>query len=182
MTVVTISYAVARQIADHAARQLPGEACGLLAGKGGHIAAAYPARNAAATPRTRFQVDPRDQLQALKAIDEAGLDWIGAYHSHPRGAPIPSTSDIKDGVDSGLLQLIVSLAQAEPRLKLWRVERRGIKPIELIYETEAPPQEDPALSPAQQAAVVMVAIAALLILLVISFTLLPPAPALSPAT
>ena len=112
MTVVTIPHMVARQIADHAAAQSPAEACGMLAGRGDHIAAAYPLRNAASMPHTRFQADPREQVQALKAIDEARLDWLGVYHSHPRSAPIPSQSDIDECADSGLLQLIVSLERA----------------------------------------------------------------------
>ncbi len=180
MSTVKIPYAVARQIAEHAARQLPDEACGLLAGARDHIEAAYPARNAAERPRTRFLVDPHEQLQALKAIDAAGLEWIGVYHSHPCGAPIPSKTDVEDCVDSGLLQLIVSLERTQPRLKLWRIARHAVDPIELVYATETPPEE-PALSPAQQAAVVLVAIAALLLLLIISFSLLPPAPDILPA-
>lgn len=178
--VLTITYAVARQIADHAAKQLPCEACGLLAGTRDHIAAAHPLQNVADMPQTQFQIDPREQLQALKAIDDAQLDWIGTYHSHPRSAPIPSQSDIKECADSGLLQLIVSLEGRRPQLKLWRVDRDSVVPIELVYETDNSPEYEPALSPAQQAAILIVALAAVLILLLISFTLLPPAPEIMP--
>ena len=178
---VAISYAVARQIADHALAALPNEACGLLAGAGDRIAAAHPLANAADTPRTRFQLDPGEQLRALKAIDQAELEWIGAYHSHPRGAPIPSPADIEQSADSGLLQLIVSLEGAKPRLKLWRVDRDAATPIDLVYDTDDPPEYERALSPSQRAAVIAVAIAALLILLIVSFTLLPPAPEIPPA-
>ena len=96
-----ISYAVARQIADHARCQLPYEACGLLAGMDTQILAAHPLRNVADSPQKQFQLDPREQLQALKAIDKAQLDWIGVYHSHPRSAPIPSQSDMEQCADSG---------------------------------------------------------------------------------
>ncbi len=181
MMTVKIPYSVARQIADHAFSQQPREACGLLAGKAERILAAYPLVNRAEQPRARFQIDPREQLRALKAIDEAQLDWIGAYHSHPRSAPIPSQIDIEECVDCGLLQLIVSLESRKPRLKLWRVARDAVRPIDLIYESDQPPSIEPALSPSQQAAVILAAIAAVLILLIISITLLPPAPALMPA-
>ncbi len=180
MMIFTISYPVARQIADHAAKQHPCEACGLLAGTRDRIAAAHPLRNVADMPQTRFQIDPREQLQSLKAIDAAQLDWIGTYHSHPRSAPIPSQSDIRECADSGLLQLIVSLESRRPQLKLWRVDRDFVVPIELVYETEDPPASEPALSPTQQAAILIVAVAAVLILLLISFTLLPPAPEIRP--
>ncbi|MCY3866574.1 MAG: M67 family metallopeptidase [Chloroflexi bacterium] len=177
-----ISYEVARQIADHARSQLPCEACGLLAGTDAQILAAHPMRNMANSPRTQFQLDPREQLQALKAIDQAQLDWIGVYHSHPRSAPIPSQSDMNQCADSGLLQLIVSLERLKPQLKLWRVDRDSAVPIELVYATEKTPDDEPALSPSQQAAIVIVAVAAVLILLIISFTLLPPAPDIRPTS
>ena len=125
---VRIPYLVARQIADHAASQQPSEACGLLAGRTDHILAAYPLRNIARAPQARFEIDPGEQLQALKAIDEARLDWIGAYHSHPHSAPIPSRADIAECADSGLLQLIVSLARSKPQLKLWRINRDSVAP------------------------------------------------------
>lgn len=177
-----ISYAVARQIADHARGQLPREACGLLAGTDAQILAAHPMRNVSDSPQTRFQIEPREQLQALKAIDQAQLDWIGVYHSHPRSAPIPSQTDREQCADSGLLQLIVSLERLKPQLKLWRLDRDSAVPIELMYDTEEAPDDEPSLSPWQQAAVVIVAVAAVLILLVISFTLLPPAPEIRPAS
>ena len=181
MMAATISYAVARQIADHSAGQQPKEACGLLGGRADRILAAYPLKNVAQAPQARYEIDPREQLLALKAIDGAQLDWLGVYHSHPRSAPIPSQSDIAECADSGLLQLIVSLERSKPRLKLWRVDRDSVSPIELLYETEIAPEREPALSQSQQAALVIAAIAAALILLIISFALLPPAPDLMPA-
>lgn len=181
MMAFTIPYSVARQIADQAASQQPREACGLLAGTADHILEAYPLPNVAETPQSRFQIDPRQQVAALKAIDDAQLDWIGVYHSHPRSAPIPSQSDIEECVDSGLLQLIVSLERRKPQLKLWRVSRDCVTPIELVYDTDEPAEHEPALSPSQQTAVLIAAIAAVLILLIISITLLPPAPEIMPA-
>jgi proteasome lid subunit RPN8/RPN11 len=177
---VTIAYPVARQIVDHAADQLPNEACGLLAGSTDHIVAAHPLRNIAAAPETQFQVDPAEQLRALKAIDAAELDWIGLYHSHPRNAPIPSERDIRECADSGLLQLIVSLERAKPQLKLWSVEQSSVRSLELVYDIVGEPDKERPLSRPQQAAVVIVGIVAVLIMLLISFTLLPPAPEIMP--
>lgn len=179
---VTIAYQVARQIADHGADQYPSEACGLLAGTEDHIAAAFPMRNVAEAAETRFQVDPNEQLQALKAIDEARLEWIGIYHSHPRSAPIPSTSDLREWADSGLLQLIVSLERSKPQLKLWRLDQSSVSAEDLVYETATRPEFERPLTQSQQAALLVVAIAAALILLIISFSLLPPAPEIAPVT
>jgi len=173
---VKIAYPVARQIADHAADQAPAEACGLLAGANNHIAAAHPLQNIAAAPETRFAADPKAQLRALKAIEASGLDWLGVYHSHPRSAPIPSPEDIQSCADNGLLQLIVSLEGAKPQLKLWRVERSSVEPIDLVYDTVHDHDSQHGLTKRQRAAVIAAGIAAALVLLFVSISLLPPAP------
>ncbi len=177
----TIPNPVARQIADHALAESPLEACGLLAGTGDHIAAAFPMRNVAAAARSSFQVNPNEQLQTLKAIDGAQLDWIGVYHSHPQSAPIPSPDDVNEWVDHGLLQLIVSLEQSAPQLKLWRLGETSVSPVDLIYDTAKEPEHEPALTRSQQTALLLVIFAAVLILLIISFSLLPAAPEITPA-
>ena len=179
---VTIAYPLARQIADHALAESPLEACGLLAGTSDHIAAAFPMRNGAQAAECRFQVSPNEQLQTLKAIDDARLEWIGVYHSHPHSAPIPSAADVNEWADSGLLQLIVSLEQSKPQLKLWRLRDTSVCPVELIYETAKLPEHEPPLTRFQQAALLIVILAAVLILLIISFSLLPAAPEIAPPT
>lgn len=178
---ITIPYPVARQIADHALAESPLEACGLLAGTGDHITAAYPIRNDAPAAEKRYKLDPNEQLPALKAIDDARLEWIGVYHSHPQSAPIPSTADVNEWADSGLLQLIVSLERSKPQLKLWRLGEASVSAVDLVYETAEGPAHEPALTRSQQAALLIVILAAVLILLIISFSLLPPAPEIAPA-
>ena len=54
-----ISYAVARQIVDHAVAETPNEACGLLAGSGDTISMALKLPNAAAEPSRHFAFEPR---------------------------------------------------------------------------------------------------------------------------
>ncbi|MCY3833218.1 MAG: M67 family metallopeptidase [Chloroflexi bacterium] len=178
---VTIAYSVARQLVDDAARQAPAEACGLLAGTNNHIAAAHPLRNIAAAPETQFRADPEEQLQALKAIDAAGRNWLGVYHSHPTSAPIPSPQDIDQCADGGLLQLIVSLEGAQPELKLWRVDQASVAPVDLVYDTVHDHDSQRRFTKSQQAAVIAVGIAAVLIMLLVSLSLLPPAPEILPS-
>ena len=177
---VKISYSAARQIAEHATAQAPSEACGLLGGRTDHILDTIPVRNAALSPEIHFKLDPEDQLKAMKAIDDANLEWIGVYHSHPHSAPLPSETDIKESIDTELLQLIVSLERSKPQLKLWRVERSSVTPVELQFDSEEESLEDAAPTRKQQVAILVVGIAAVLILLLVSFTLLPPAPEITP--
>ncbi|MCY3976842.1 MAG: M67 family metallopeptidase [Chloroflexi bacterium] len=178
----SIPFPVARQIADHALAESPLEACGLLAGTDGHIGAAFPIRNVAQAANKRYELDPKDQLLALKAIDDGRLEWIGVYHSHPQSAPIPSTADVNEWADSGLLQLIVSLERSIPQLKLWRLGETSVCPVDLVYVTAKLPEHEPDLTRSQQAALLIVILAAVLMLLIIAFTLLPPAPEIAPAS
>ncbi len=175
-----IAYAVASQIADHAEADAPIEACGLLAGESNSIKRAIPLRNNAATPSKHFRLAPEEQLKTMKAIDEAGLDWIGIYHSHPRSAPIPSQTDIAAALDAKLLHLIISLEHARPKLKLWRIDGNAVSPIELIFETGATDDEGSQFSTRQRVAIAVVGIASFLLLVAISLLLLPPAPELAP--
>lgn len=177
---VRIAYAVARQIADHALAEAPNEACGILAGAGERISRAVPLNNAADAPEAQFRFDPNEQLEALKALDAAGLDWLGVYHSHPHSPPIPSAEDIQAAVDSSLLQLIVSLESAKPRLKLWLLDGFSVTPIALTFDTQIDVGIDDHLSRNKQVAMVIAGIASVLLLLAISLMLLPPAPELTP--
>ena len=173
---VRVTYAVARQIADHALSAAPHEACGILAGSGELISRAIALENAAEAPDRQFRLDPEEQLAALKALDAAELDWVGVYHSHPSSRPIPSPEDIAAAVDSGLLQLIVSLEGARPKLKLWQVERSSVRPIALVLDSDNRAQIDDRLSRGHQVAIVIAAVASVLLLLAVSLMLLPPAP------
>ena len=74
-----IAYAVARQIADLAQAQVPHEVCGLLAGKGDDISKCLPVSNIAGSREDQYELDPGEELKALKAIDAAGLRWIGDF-------------------------------------------------------------------------------------------------------
>ncbi len=170
-----IAYSAAREIAEDAARRAPDEACGLLAGKGALISLALPIPNAAASPEARFALAPDEQLRGLKRIDALGLDWLGVYHSHPGSPPIPSPSDFAGALDEGLLQLIVSLEQPKPRLKLWRIDGASALPLELLYQDEAEDDEDEP-GAREQALIIIMSLAALLILLYMALSLLPPAP------
>ena len=42
-----------------------------------------PVRNAHPDPQRRYLMDPREQLHAYRAIEDAGLEVIAYYHSHP---------------------------------------------------------------------------------------------------
>jgi len=80
-----------RQVAEEA----PLESCGLLAGIQDEVRQVVPLPNALKSA-TRFRLDPNDQWAAFQQIEGAGLEMLAIYHSHPKGPPHPSQTDIDE--------------------------------------------------------------------------------------
>ena len=87
----------------------------------------YPAENAAATPETRYEIAPAEELALLERVDDAGLEVVGFYHSHPRGPPAPSETDARLAAWPGRSYVVVSLAAAEPTVGSWRWTGEGFR-------------------------------------------------------
>lgn len=105
-----------------AVAEAPLECCGLLAGDPvtGVVTSYHRCANAAASARV-YTVDSRDLLRASRAADDAGLEIIGVLHSHTHTPPYPSATDIAQAPDPSWHFAIVSLADAEPSLRSFRI-------------------------------------------------------------
>jgi proteasome lid subunit RPN8/RPN11 len=124
----------------HAQSCYPGEACGMLIGPAspesdGEVCIDYAvcAGNAAADPRTWYTLDPGEQLRALKAAREVGLDMVGFYHSHPDAEAKPSKHDLAQAWPV-YVYVIVPVREGvagEPRA--WRLEGQAF--VELTLTT-----------------------------------------------
>lgn len=115
--------AIRQSIVDHASAGAPAEVVGILAGSRGErstVERIYEATNAADTPRTRYEIAPEEELELLDRVDDAGLDVVGFYHSHPDGPAEPSPTDAELAAWPGRSYLVVSLAGAEPEIQSWR--------------------------------------------------------------
>jgi proteasome lid subunit RPN8/RPN11 len=98
---------------SHARAEAPRECCGLLVGKGESVVRSVRARNLDATA-TRYLIDPEDHFAAIRAARAEGLEVVGAYHSHPSSAPVPSATDIAEANSgSDFVYVIVSLVNDE---------------------------------------------------------------------
>ena len=104
---MTIRRATVDAMLAHAGRALPNECCGLLLGSFARIERAQPARNLRPRP-DRYLVDPADHCAALRAARAAGLEVIGAYHSHPNGSLRPSETDRREASYPEFIYLIVA--------------------------------------------------------------------------
>ena len=109
---LVLEQAAWRELVAHCTAEAPLEACGVLGGMmtaaGQRATMAVPVKNILAHPR-RYRMEPRGQLAALDRIDEAGLEEVAYYHSHPASAPTPSSTDIAEARIGTVRMLIVSL-------------------------------------------------------------------------
>lgn len=81
------------EMVAHVQDGLPNEACGLLGGLDGRVHKVYAVTNAAQSP-VSYTMDPLEQVRAMVAIEEAGWELLGIFHSHPQGPPAPSATDL----------------------------------------------------------------------------------------
>lgn len=113
----------------HAREEAPRECCGLLVGTGDAVVRHVRARNAE-PGATRYLIDPQDHFHAIRQARADGLDVIGAYHSHPATAPVPSATDIAEAANgAGFFHVIVSPLNAEARA--YRIDAGEWESVEL---------------------------------------------------
>ncbi len=119
----------------HVLDGLPLEACGLLAvtlaprsgpesrsgpGGGDLVVAVYPCRNAAESAKL-YEVHPLDHLRADRDAEDRGLEIAGVYHSHTHTDAYPSPTDVRQAPDPAWHYVVVSLREAEPMVRSYRI-------------------------------------------------------------
>ena len=120
------------QLADHAYLEMIGlaldgyplEVCGLLAGTGDTVEVFYPCRNAAQSARV-YEIDGRDFMHADRDAEARGIELLGVMHSHTHTDAYPSPTDIDQAPDPSWHYVIVSLREAEPVLRSYRIAGDG---------------------------------------------------------
>ena len=133
---LTLPLAVAEMVLAHARAELPNEACGLLSGSAadGLVSTYHPARNVEASP-LRYNVHPEDLVRITFAIDDAGEDLVGIFHSHTRSPAVPSPTDRRAAMYPETVYLLASLADqgASPAaaLRAWRIRDGEADEVEL---------------------------------------------------
>lgn len=126
-----ITFDVLAEITNHARREAPLECCGLLAGEGDVIdehVATHNIRNS----EVAYRVDPVEHIAAAKRLRERGRRVLGAYHSHPRTAAVPSATDVAEAhYGEGFLYVIVSLGSEPPDIRSYRLENGRLENVDL---------------------------------------------------
>lgn len=121
VTSISIPATVVGEMLAHAREEAPRECCGLLVGKGDSIARSVRARNLDANA-TRYLIDPEDHFAAIRSARAEGLEVIGAYHSHPSSAAVPSATDVGEA-KSGSDFLYVIVSPAGDDVRVYRIEQ-----------------------------------------------------------
>ncbi len=166
---------------SHALDEPSREVCGLIGGKerNGVLHAVEVARvtNAAVDPAHHFYMDERELVQTMTRFSEHGLSLVGIYHSHPQGDPIPSVEDVRDARYPGVAYVIVGLKRAAntSRLQAWELGRGNADLVELHISADPPAPPD-RLSTAGKTAIILTTIMAVAFMILLSLSLLPPAP------
>jgi proteasome lid subunit RPN8/RPN11 len=101
---------------------LPYEACGLLVGlparpedPTARVTQVIESANLAApAARDRFEIDPKLQFATLRELRGKSEAIIGVYHSHPNGRSEPSSRDLADANDPGLIWLVTGMPEVGP--------------------------------------------------------------------
>jgi proteasome lid subunit RPN8/RPN11 len=115
---------LASRLLEHARRGLPNEACALLGGNAdqGRVTTVHLARNRLASPY-RYDVHPADVARIVHAIEAAGEDLVGIFHSHPTSPPVPSPTDRREARYAAI-HLIAGISGGQRLLEAWRIERQ----------------------------------------------------------
>jgi len=177
MQTLRLSHEQMQSIVNHARNEQPYEACGIIAGSVGVASRIIPIKNAAINAEYHYQMDAQELLQALKDMDSAAEEMLGVYHSHPKNEPIPSPEDVREAQlnTPNIVHIIISLKYGKARLQAWHIQDGQAHKVELLVGNQISVSL-PAMTQAQIIAVILAAILAMLFLLIISFSLLPPAP------
>ena len=109
----------------HARASFPEECCGALIGwsDGAPVAveSVAPLANVAADATSRYEIDPRHLLDLHFHQRDAVGEVVGYYHSHPRGAAVPSEVD-RRAAWPGVSYLICSVDdRGRCRTRSWRL-------------------------------------------------------------
>ena len=83
----------------------------------------------------RYQIDPRQQLTAFQYIDDRGWELVGIYHSHPKGPPVPSMTDITEAYYPEAVYIILSMGEESFISRGFKIAEGNVNEISIIIGT-----------------------------------------------
>lgn len=117
-------------VIEHA-RSSTREVCGVLIGQREplEIKSIVAGRNVHPQPQQHYLIDAATLLHADDLAHSTGQQIVGFYHSHPRGAAVPSPHDRRNAWP-GFVYMIVAWANGTPYVCAWIVDKQGkVRPV-----------------------------------------------------
>ncbi|NQT30322.1 MAG: M67 family metallopeptidase [Candidatus Saganbacteria bacterium] len=103
----------------------PQESGGILGGRDNTILGVLPIANKHLYDRTEtFALSDDDIDTGYKFLDKHKLEYLGVYHSHPKGNPYPSDKDLSH--HQKYLFIVGLRDRYNPELYAWRVEGQNV--------------------------------------------------------
>ena len=125
-----IRRSVLDDIVRHARADAPLECCGLLIGSENLVEESHPVANVRRST-LRFEVDPAGHFAAIRKARASNRAVVGAYHSHPASAAVPSETDVREANDPAFVHVIVSLAGGEADVRAYLIGNGTVEPLPL---------------------------------------------------
>jgi len=129
-----ITDAQLKEIYAHAKETYPHECCGFLLGTVDDrlVHQVRRATNLNQNRADRFEIDPKEYMQVQFEADEAQMDILGIYHSHPDWPPIPSQTDMESAFVN-MFYLIASVHEGMPlNTNVWQLADEGQRRFQLV--------------------------------------------------
>ncbi len=105
----------------------PQETGGILGGRENTILGVLPMANKFLYDRTEtFGLTADDVDRAYQFLVKHRLEYMGVYHTHPKGNPLPSEQDLSHR--QKYLFIIGLRDRYNPELRAWRVEGKNVYP------------------------------------------------------
>ena len=133
---LVITQEIINRIIIQGRNEAPLEACGYLAEKEGLVCKNFKMTNIDKSP-VHFSMDPAEQFAAIKKCRDQGLKIRAVYHTHPETPAHPSKEDIRLAYDPSVSYVIVSLAEANPSIKSFIIQKGAVEaePLEIVQDT-----------------------------------------------
>jgi proteasome lid subunit RPN8/RPN11 len=130
---LVIPLRVYEEMLAHARAEAPLECCGFLAGLD-RPEQVIPLINRLQSP-VAYEADPASLIRAHREMRSQGWHELAIYHSHPTSPAIPSRTDLqRNGYGTGIVHVIISLAEGQNSIRGWRFDPDEFYEVCLIVE------------------------------------------------
>ncbi|BCB03439.1 M67 family metallopeptidase [Bacillus sp. KH172YL63] len=114
-------------------KDLPNEACGLLSGSGNQCLTVWPMTNTEPTPFS-FAIDPVEQDRVMEEMVMKKETFLGIYHSHPNGRPVPSRDDVEYSLYPDVYYFIAAVSVKGEELRCYKINHGKVRHIEILIQ------------------------------------------------